>query len=223
MTEPTPAQRDAARVALRSTLNVDTTPLREALQAMYADAYAAGGLAAAQQLPATALTANLAGVFGTTDPAAAWASWEPGNLEAAVLLDDGGLSTLLSNAGHTINGITGSLLDQMGSALADGALNGDSVDTIARSLRGIVSDPARAFTIADTETARAVEVASQRQYGAQKVKKWEWLLSPGACPYCREAQAGGPYEVGSGPALPQHPRCRCSSAPVDPGLDPNGL
>jgi hypothetical protein len=220
--DATPEQRAAARAALRSSITVDTGPLLDALRAAYGDAYAAGGLAAAQQLPATALSANLAGVFGTTDPAAAWAAWEPGNLDAAALLSDGGFAALLDGTAVTVDGITGALLDQMGSRLADGALNGDSVDTIAASLGDLVDDPARAFTIADTEIARAVEAASQGQYAAQGVAQWEWLLSPGACDECVDDQSGGPYEVGSGPDVPAHPRCRCSSSPLDPGATPSG-
>lgn len=222
MTDPTPEQRDAARAAMRASINVDTAPLLDALQGLYGDAYAAGGLAAAQQLPATTLSSTLAGVFGATDPAAAWAAWEPGNLDAAVLLDDGGFAALLANAGVSVQGIMGSLLDQMGSTLADGALNGDSVDAIASNLGDLVDDPGRAFTIADTETARAVEAASQGQYAAQGVQQWEWLLSPGACPECEEAQAGSPYDVSGGPDIPNHPRCRCSSSPLDPGATPSG-
>jgi hypothetical protein len=215
--DATPEQRAAARAALQAGVSTDTTDLLEALRALYGDAYAAGGLAAAQQLPATALAANLAGVYGTTDPAAAWASWEPGNLNAATLLDDGGLAGLLADAGITVQGMVGSLLDRMGTVLADGALNGDSVDTIAGALGDLVDDPQRAFTIANTETARAVEAASQAQYADQGVQQWEWLLSPGACPECEEAQAGSPYDVGGGPDLPDHPNCRCSSSPIDPG------
>lgn len=221
------AAKDAAREALQGVDSVaqpDNSALIDALQQLYGDSYAAGGLAAAQELPATALSADLAGVYGTTDALAAWDLWQPGHPKAAAKLleDKPALQGLLQRAESTAKDIWSSAVDQMGTALARGIINGDSVDTISDKLMGLVGDSSRAFTIANTEVARSVEAASQDQYADQGVMQWEWLLSPGACPDCEEAQADSPFDVGGGPEIPDHPNCRCSSSPIDPGTGGTG-
>jgi hypothetical protein len=232
VTQPTPEQRKAARDFFNGRITPDTAAARDALLNLYADGYAAGALATAVQLPGASLVANLAGVFGTADPATAWAAWEPGNADAAVKLDGPGFSQLLADDGlpglkrltgdveDTVDGISQTLMDRMGSLLAEGALNGDSVDTIAASLGEVLDDPRRAYTIADTELARATSAASRDQYAQAGVGQWDWLLSPGACPECEGEKAANPHSIDD-EMPPAHPSCRCSSAPIDPGAAPD--
>lgn len=216
MPDPTPEDRAAAQAFARSNVTLNLAGLKTALQAAYGDAWSVGAMAGAQTTKST-VVAGLDGVTVPDNWDAYWDAWEPGNLDAALKLDAGGLADLLADADASIRGIEGTTLDRLGSLLAQGALNGDSIDTIADSLSDFIDDPGRAFSIANTETARAVESASQDSYAAANVDQWDWLASPDCCDECQDNADGGPYDVGDGPDLPAHPDCRCASAPVDPG------
>jgi hypothetical protein len=218
VSDPTPEERAAAQAFARAHGNLDLGQLQDALTSAYGDGWSAGALVGAQQTGATIIT-GLDGVAAPADWSAYWDAWQPGNTAAATKLDQGGLSDLLEQAGRSIDGIEGTTLDRFGSILADGAANGDSVDTIAGALGQYLQDPARAFAIADTELARAVTSASLDAYLAAGVGLVDWLVSPGACPICDDYGTNGPYPIADFPGLPAHPRCRCSSAPVDPGID----
>lgn len=199
-----PATEDttAAQTFVADNLTLNLSDVTSALTEVYGDAWQAGTLAAGQ---------------AAGGPAVDWGTWEPGNLDAAINLSDGGLQTLLDQASTAIDGIRDTTLDRLGSLLSEGVLNGDSIDTIAGTLLEFIDDPQRAYMIADTETARAVESASQDRYEAMGVSDWDWLVSPDACDECQDYADDGPYPVGGGPDLPAHPLCRCSSAPRDPG------
>jgi hypothetical protein len=173
-------------------------------------------MTATQQTGAT-VVAGLDGLIVPANWDDYWATWQPGNIDAAVKLSDGGLADLLDQSGQRIQGIEDTTLDRFGSILADGALNGDSVDTIAAALGDYLDDPARAFQIADTELARAVTGASFDQYLAAGVNEVDWLASPGACPICEDFAGNSPYPLRDFPDLPAHPVCRCSSSPRDSG------
>ena len=215
MPEATPDERAAAQQYAAQRLQLDLEPLQRALAAAYGDAYTAGALAGAQQTGAT-VVAGAGGLSVPDDWPMFWDTWQPGNHPAAAQLADGGLKRLLDEAQVSVRGIADTTLDRFGSILADGAANGDSVDVIAGRLNDYLTDPERAFQIADTETARAVTAASLEQYTASGVAQAEWLVSPGACDECQSYAAAGPYEVTLAPALPAHPVCRCSYAPLDP-------
>lgn len=211
-------ERAAARAFTNGALDLNMTDLVAALERAYGDSYVAGMLTAAQQTGA-----NMVAGLGQTLPADAagwtsfWDSWTPGNIPAGDLLNNGGLARLLDQTGETVKGIEGSTLDRLGNLLADGVVNGDSIDTIAGTLGGFIDNPDRAFTIADTETARAVSNASMDGYEAAGVEQVEWLTSPGACEICVDYGASGPFVLNDAPGQPAHPRCRCSYSPIDPG------
>jgi hypothetical protein len=196
MPDPTPEERAAAQAFARAHGNLDLGALKTALDAAYGDAWQAGIMTATQQTGAT-VVAGLDGLIVPANWDDYWATWQPGNIDAAVKLSDGGLADLLDQA--------------------DGALNGDSVDTIAAALGDYLDDPARAFQIADTELARAVTGASFDQYLAAGVNEVDWLASPGACPICEDFAGNSPYPLRDFPDLPAHPVCRCSSSPRDSG------
>lgn len=213
MVEPTPEQRSQARGFVQGRLTLDTSALTSALTGAYGDAWTVGALAGADQTGAT-VVAGLDGVSVPDNWDRYWDAWQPGNLDAAVKLTGSGFADLLNQADVTIQGVAGTTLDRFGSILADGVANGLSVDDIASNLGAYLDDPGRAFTIADTEVARAVTSASLDQYLAQGVVSVAWLDSPGACPICVDNAAAGPYPLADFPDLPAHPECRCSSAPV---------
>lgn len=199
------ALRSAARDALAS--SVSTDDLEQHLRELMAEAYQSGAFAAGEQIGPGAVT--LGGVADFD-----WSAWQPGDQAAAALASDGGLADLLDTAGVGVQGIIGTTLDQLGNAIGDGLTRGDSIDTIAGSLEGIVGDPSRAEMIAHTETARATTVATLATYDANGIGLWDWVLSDGACPECEDAAANGPYPVhDSGDQPPKHPRCRCAASP----------
>ena len=202
---------------LRQQVTLDPSKLKAALDAALADGYSGGSLAAVQQLPAGA-DPGVAALFGP-DPKTAWSEWQPGNVEASQLLDDGGFKALLDQSDISIKGITDTTYDRMGTILSGGAASGASVDDIASQLYAILGDSSRASMIATTELARATEAASFDRYGANGVTQWEWILSPDACPYCQEQADANPHNM-EDEKPPAHPWCRCASAPVADSIVP---
>jgi len=202
MADPTPEQRAAAQAFAADNLSLNMADVQTALADAYGDSWQAGTLSAQSVINGLAVD---------------WDAWEPGNLDAAIKLSDGGLQTLLDQAGQAIDGIEGTTLDRLGSLLAEGVLNGDSIDSIAASMSDFLDDPNRAYQIADTEVTRATQSASMDQYAEQGVQMADWLVSPDACDECQDYADGGPYTLDDFPDLPAHPSCRCSSSPIDPG------
>ncbi|MHB1472400.1 MAG: phage minor head protein [Dermatophilaceae bacterium] len=216
MPTPDPAARAVASGWLQANLRLLTGPLAAAVEDLIADSYASGSLAAVQQIPGAGLISTLTGLY--TDTKASWADWKPGNVSAADLTRGPGLSRLLDAAQLRIRGMSTTMLDRMGTILADGLAAGDPAEKIARQMRGIITSPSRALMIADTEMARAVSQASQDEYAQNQISHWDWLATPGACSICEDNEANSPYPTGQGPQIPAHPNCHCASSPVDPGL-----
>jgi len=154
-----------------------------------------------------------------------WGGWTPGDTEAAyeVLGVDGGvgLDQLLSGAGVTIKSIGANRLDDLANRLAEALANGDSVDTLAKSLTDVLADPQWAYFVAQTEITRAVSAATQNVYRRNGIESNEWATAADqrVCPVCDGNAADGPVRVGvafdSGDtAPPAHPACRCALMPV---------
>lgn len=217
----TPEQRQAARGWLTATADPDLTALLTALQDIYADGALTGTAAATEtlKLPVTAsLSSLLPDASADLDWDRFWSEWKPGDRDTGELLRGGGFTGLLDDADIRIKGITDSLLDRMGTVLADGLADGKSIDQIAADMHGIVTDPQRAWLIADTEVNRAVSTATLTTYADHEVAEWDLLVSPGACPVCVAAAAANPHPVTDTEIPPLHPRCRCALAPVTPAF-----
>lgn len=153
-----------------------------------------------------------------------WDNWTPGWGEAAARAADGGLADLLGQADVTIRGITGSLLDRLGNTIAQGVQNGDGAEAIGRACRDVIADPSRAFTVADTECARAMSATALSTYQQNDVQMLDWLAEGDACPDCQDNADASPVAIDdgfpNGQMPPQHPRCRCSlAAHIDTGGD----
>lgn len=155
-----------------------------------------------------------------------WGGWTPGDPAAAarILGTDGsgaGLTQLLDNSGITIKSIAAGRIDQLAQALADALAAGDSPDTLARRLRGILDDPQWADLVAVTEINRAVSAATLAVYGANGIDGKSWMTAGDdrVCPLiCEPNGIDGPIPVAalftSGvDAPPGHPRCRCALSP----------
>jgi SPP1 gp7 family putative phage head morphogenesis protein len=123
------------------------------------------------------------------------------------------------HAGELIDGITKTTRDELRDVIGD-VLSGDSTWKSAFTrIDKIFDDPARARTIARTESARAIN-EGQKKLWNQAVKDdyltgkelMVWITTPDACDIC-DAMDGETVELGEdfeedGP--PAHPNCRCT-------------
>ncbi len=111
--------------------------------------------------------------------------------------------------------------------LAEGLSRGETQMNLTRRVAKIFQDPARAHTIAATETARAQhggQLLAAKESGV--VRGLRWLASSDACSRClaldgKEVPLGEPFTVdpGGGPYAvithpPRHPFCQCSVVEV---------
>lgn len=64
-----------------------------------------------------------------------------------------------------------------------------------------------------TEASRIYAQATEDSYKQYGIKENEFLAEPGACKVC-SGHDKKTYQVGNGPTLPVHPRCRCVYLPV---------
>lgn len=198
----------AVLAAFRAAMpDADTAELMALLRGLYGDGYIAG----AHELPGLALPVSML-------PEVNWDDWTPGWAQAADAaggLNGGpGLTALLAQAEITVRSIAATQLDRMCDTIAAGLANGDAMTTVADALAPIMDDPSRALMVARTETARAAQAATMDAYQANGVTQWTWLVGGDPCPVCDALAAGGPYDVGDGPDLPQHPNCRCAASPA---------
>lgn len=186
-----------------------TVALGGILSGIYSDGYVVGQVSADAVLGGT-----------TVD----WGGWTPGDIEAAneVLGIDGGvgLEQLLSSSSVTIKSIQANRLDDLAKVLAEALENGDSVDTLAKTLTDVLSDSSWAHMVAQTEMTRAVSAATQATYRRNGIESNEWATAADqrVCPVCDGNAADGPVRIGmsfdSGDsAPPAHPSCRCALMP----------
>lgn len=137
------------------------------------------------------------------------------------------------------NSVGGTTVRRVRSLLGKGLQEGKTTDEIADDIEAKGFDPARAQTIARTESARAyVEGQVQAWKQTDMVTGKKWLVAPEACPFCEAIGKAGQtkgmndpfYTVGdtiiaangktfivdfdnvTGPPL--HPNCRCDIIPV---------
>lgn len=101
--------------------------------------------------------------------------------------------------------------------LTEGLMHGEGIPKLTKRIQNAVQaiGRVRAETIARTETMYAVNQGTLIRYSQSGVKRVRWLtgLDERACEEC-EALHGKEFEIGSEPAIPAHPRCRCTVIPV---------
>ena len=211
---PTPSGPSAAgdaRAAVEANVSIDATRANAVFAQMYADAYAGGTKAARDALGVDARAPSWLSDDMLTSVSRDWETWTPGWGDAALKDAGGGLKTLLDARGITIQGISDSAMDRIGTALADGIAAGDPPATIASAMSDVIADPDRAFMVADTETARAMTSASIDTYQENGVEQVD-LLTFEPCDECEEIEDGNPYPIDDAPDVPIHPSCRCALA-----------
>ena len=206
----TPAMaRDWAKIHI----TVDKRPLIDELKRIYADGWVTGDLAGryvlANMLRNKAITAPKVGVVN-------WETWTPGNQGAAALISPkGGLRSLMDQASVTIDGVSNTKIDRIGTILSKALAEGVTPKQVSIMVDQVVNDPQQALVIAQTEMSRAVvqsELATYRDSGVEMV---EWLVAD-PCEDCQMNEDVSPISIDedwpSGDA-PVHPNCMCDIAP----------
>jgi len=145
-----------------------------------------------------------------------WGSWTPGNASAAALVKPaGGLQRLLDTRGLTIDGVSNTKLDRIGTVLGNALQLGITPKQVSIMVDQVINDPQQALTIAQTEMSRAVVQAELTQYQESGVEMVEWLVAD-PCEDCQVNLNASPISIDAdwpnGDA-PVHPNCMCDIAP----------
>ena len=230
--------QDRARARAWSILNVriDTTALEAVLQRIWATGYLLGTLAADQAIAAArtdkSATITKRGEVPSDTPgvglAVDWDNWEPGDEVSALLIKPPrALQRLLQSQGIVIKDMKATSLNVVGNALGDAIALGLAPKRAAKLIQSQVGSPARALTIAITESNRAVSLATMQRYQDAGLEMSKWLTFD-PCPLCAmnanvEVRLNEPFPSGDA-RPPAHPNCRCALAPVipDPMLSTSG-
>jgi len=197
-------QIDNARAWTNLNIKLNPKQLEQVLAQVYGSGWAFGQLDAQQ---------DLGMVAGNV-----WDNWQPGNEGAAALVDPPkGLQSLLNARGITLQGITDSMLDRIGTQLGVSLSQGLGIQETANMVNGVLNDPARAMVIARTETADALIQSNLEQYRTEGVGALEWLVGD-PCDVCAENDGqivliGEDFPSGD-TEPPAHPNCVCDVAPV---------
>jgi len=200
--------RDWARVHITP----NKTALIASLTPIYADGWVlgttAGGVMINRSLNKAVTPANV-GVVN-------WDTWTPGNQAAATLVKPaGGLQRLLDTRGLTIDGVSNTKLDRIGTVLGNALELGITPKQVSIMVDQVINDPQQALTIAQTEMSRAVVQAELTQYQESGVEMVEWLVAD-PCDECQVNLEASPISIDAdwpnGDA-PVHPNCMCDIAP----------
>ena len=211
-----------ARSWARTNIYSDTSGIKNALLTIYADGFLLGtdigmsGIARARTNKAPTLK-ELQRAMGIN-----WDKWKAGNRAASLIVNPPrGLSSLLDARNVTVNGINNTTLDRIGTILAKGLKEGSTPAEMSRQMQDdideLLGDSERALMIAQTETSRAVSIASRELYNESGVELVEWLVAD-PCDTCQENADVSPIGIGdtfpSGDTEPPaHPNCVCDLAP----------
>ena len=214
-----------AREWVKTHAAVHKNALNDALRYLYATGFVLGN-ASGMKHYAIAMGYKKAAPSGPSLVSASvidWSDWKPGNAPASALVKPPrGLSKLLDSRRITVNDITDTSFDRLGTYLANTLTAGETVNrlTLTEAIAGaedLMNNPARAQIIAETEMTRAVCVASRDLYETSGVEYVEWLVAEG-CDDCQENADASPIPIDatfpSGDAEPPaHPNCMCDLAP----------
>jgi hypothetical protein len=164
----------------RTNATVRTGALGDLLHTVYATGYILGEDSAHAHYANAALAKDATPFDYGAALSTNWDNWKPGNRPAELLVrGKGSLRNLLNRTNATIKDISDTTLNRIGTVLADGLSVGSAGDTVAREfmkagIKELLNDPRRAVTIANTEMARAMSVASMDTYKELDVQQVEW-------------------------------------------------
>jgi SPP1 gp7 family putative phage head morphogenesis protein len=218
--------QDRARARAWAIMNVRfiNEALRTALMRLFAEAWVTGQ-AAADEAIYEEEALRKAGEIGVID----WSKWQPGDKATALLLEPtGAFKRILDRTGTTITGLDKTGYELVGTALADSIRAGYSPKKAAKLIQDAVGSPARALTIAVTESSRVMNSAAIDRYQEAGIDTMQWSAVAGggtsvACDVCAQnagekRKIGQPFSTGK-TQPPQHPHCRCNLRPVVPDYD----
>lgn len=183
----------------------------------------------------------------TLAPEIDWNRWEPGSQSGATMARS--LALLIAQAvgleadwhrratarGSLLASIEDRRLDVLAETVADAVARGDNVQTLERTLLGVLDRTTWADLVAVTETARAMTAAALDTYQQAGVPAKQFVVSPmdtipgpggdirknRVCERCEENAKAGPVplaaEFPNGDS-PVHPSCRCAVLPAWPDL-----
>jgi SPP1 gp7 family putative phage head morphogenesis protein len=211
--------QDRARARAWSLMNIlfNNEALRAALLRLYAEAWVTGDAAAGEAIgEERELKKALEGAID-------WSKWQPGDAAAAMLLDPPkAFEQLVTSSGSLIRGLDKTGYELVGTALADSIRAGYSPTRAAKLIQDAVGSPARALTIAVTESSRVMNASAINRYREAGIDKAQWMVvfGGGACEKCAQnagkiVMLGGTYPSGN-TQPPAHPHCRCNLRPVVP-------
>jgi len=223
-----------------------TDELHKTLTRLYSEGFVLGqdiGVSAIAQVVVTNKASSTAPSLKDFKRALAidWSTWKPGHRAAAQLVKpSGALKALMNSRDATIEGITRTTLDRIGTQLAyalqrgltASSVSGNIADILGKpsaeraaylaqqsnvTIKDIVNDPERALLIANTEMTRAVSVANRETYLDSGVELVEWIVSD-PCDECELNNSASPLpideEFPSGDTEPPaHPNCVCDLSP----------
>jgi SPP1 gp7 family putative phage head morphogenesis protein len=215
--------QDRARAHAWAIMNVKfyNEALRTALVRLFAEAYVTGE-AAAEEAIYEERELKKADDIGVID----WSKWQPGDKASALILKPKtAFKSIVENTGGTIAGLDKTGYELIGRALADSIRAGYSPRKAAKLIEDVVGSPARALTIAVTESSRVMNVAATARYREAGINTIKWMAVMGggtsvACEKCAQndgldRQIGEPFPSGNA-RPPAHPHCRCNLRPVIP-------
>jgi len=218
--------QDRARARAWAIMNVKfyNEALRTALMRLFAEAWVTGEAAAGEAIYEEEALRK-AGEIGVID----WSKWQPGDKATALLLEPtGAFKKILDKTGTTITGLDKTGYELVGNALADSIRAGYSPRKAAKLIQDTVGSPARALSIAVTESSRVMNSAAIDRYREAGIDTMQWAAVQGggtsvACEKCAEnagekRKIGQPFTTGV-LQPPQHPHCRCNLRPVVPDYD----
>jgi len=222
--------QDRARARAWAIMNVKfyNDALRAALIRLYAEAYVTGE-AAADEAIYEERELKKADNIGIID----WSKWEPGDKASALILKPrGAFQNIVQNTGSTIAGLDKTGYELIGTALADSIRAGYSPRKAAKLIQDTVGSPARALTIAVTESSRVMNVVATQRYMEAGIDNVKWMAVLGggtsvACEKCAQndglqRRIGEQFPSGN-LRPPAHPHCRCNLRPVVPDYDEVGV
>lgn len=213
---------DRAKARAWAIMNVrfDNEALDKALKKTWAEGYVLGNAAAGSMLAAAQRKIKKE---ASLEESYDWDSWQAGDEAAALLIaPPPAFAEMLANSAIVIKSLDSTSLERIGSALSASIKLGLSPQRTAKAIAEHISDPARALTIAITETNRVVSAATMQRYLDAGLDQQQWITSD-PCPTCqmnnnRIVQIGQAFPSGHSQP-PAHPNCRCSLTPVIDGFD----
>ena len=218
--------QDRARARAWAIMNVRfiNEALRTALMRLYAEAWVTGEAAAGEAIYEER-ELQKAGEIGIID----WTKWQPGDLATALLFDPPReFEQLLESLSFLIRGLDRTGYELIGTALADSIRAGYSPSKAAKIIQEAVGSPARALTIAVTESSRIMNNAALGRYREAGLDEVKWMVVMGggtsvACEKCAQndgqvVRIGNTFRSGN-TQPPAHPHCRCNLRPVVPDYD----